>query len=320
MARSLALAAAGRSRHRPRRLFPAHGGGVRAGVDAARAEPHRGSATARSQFRPAASAGHRDRGRDRGPDRRFLFGRAVACPYRTRPARGQDAQGRDPDAAARAARSLRRARLGSGAGGGDVLCCRRRTDEACRRRVRLAGRNDARQLPRRCLGEPATLYRPTAGDLARPAARRAGANRRPALGAGGKHAGHPRDRNSSRRRHKRRARRASFRRAKQQRRGHGGAPVRDQRRRGGHRARRCRKRRHLAIHCHPGQAADHRARQGSGRSGARRVAALLQARGRLRRRRRAGDVQAADPPGDQRATGACRRRAPRTGSDRAPRI
>src|SRR5215510_12921015 len=43
----LALAAACRARHRPRRLLPADGGRVRAGVDAARAEPHRGSATAR---------------------------------------------------------------------------------------------------------------------------------------------------------------------------------------------------------------------------------------------------------------------------------
>src|SRR5215831_10154704 len=62
--------------------------------------------------------------------RRFLFGRAVACPYRTRPARGQGAQGRDSDAAARAARPLRRARLGGGVGGCDVLRGRRRTDEA----------------------------------------------------------------------------------------------------------------------------------------------------------------------------------------------
>src|SRR5262249_46876454 len=77
----LALAAAGRPRHPPRCLLPADGGRVRAGVDAARAEPHRGSATARPQFRPAASARHRDRGRDRGPDRRFLFSRLVACPF-----------------------------------------------------------------------------------------------------------------------------------------------------------------------------------------------------------------------------------------------
>src|SRR5262249_58641515 len=46
----LALAAAGWPRHRPRRLLPADGGRVRAGVDAARAEPHRGSATARPQL------------------------------------------------------------------------------------------------------------------------------------------------------------------------------------------------------------------------------------------------------------------------------
>jgi Domain of unknown function (DUF4175) len=44
---------------------------------------------------------------------------------RTRPARGQDAQGRDSDAAARPARPLRRACLGGGAGGRDVFRCRR---------------------------------------------------------------------------------------------------------------------------------------------------------------------------------------------------
>src|SRR6516164_4978392 len=121
----LALAAAGRPRRRPWHFLPAHRGRVRACVDAARAEPHRRSATARSQFRLAASAGDRHRRRDRGPDRRFVFGRVVACPYRARPARGQDAQSRDSDAAARAARSLCRARLGGGAGGRDVLRCRR---------------------------------------------------------------------------------------------------------------------------------------------------------------------------------------------------
>jgi len=66
-----------------------------------------------------------DRKRDRGPDRRFVFGRVVACPYRTRPARGQDPESRDSDAAARAARSLCRACLGGGAGGRDVRRCRR---------------------------------------------------------------------------------------------------------------------------------------------------------------------------------------------------
>src|SRR5499433_74623 len=232
--------------------------------------------------------------------RGFLFGRAVACPYRTRPARGQDAQGRDSNAAARAARPLRRARLGGGVGGCDVLRGRRRTDEAHRRCVRLAGRDDAGQFPHRCLGEPAALYRPPAGDPAGPAAGRAGTERRRPFGAGGKRAGHPRDRNSPRCGRKRRTCRAFLRRAKQQRQGHRGAALRHQRRRGGDRSRRRRERRHLAVHRHPGQAADHRARQGAGRPGARSVAALLQARGRLRRHRRAGDVQAAQQRGNQR--------------------
>src|SRR5262247_2741656 len=54
-------------------------------------------------------------------DRRFLFGGAVACPYRTRPARCQDAQGRYSRAATRAARPLRSARVGGGTGGRDVF-------------------------------------------------------------------------------------------------------------------------------------------------------------------------------------------------------
>src|SRR5262249_55184896 len=67
VARPVALAAAGRPRHRPRHLLSARRGRVRAWADAARAKPDRTASTARSQFRLAASAGHRDRGRDRGP-------------------------------------------------------------------------------------------------------------------------------------------------------------------------------------------------------------------------------------------------------------
>ena len=142
------------------------------------------------------------------------------------------------------ARSLRRARPRGGAGGCDVLRRRRGTDEAHRRRLRLAGRDGAGQFPHRRLGEPADLYRPAAGDPAGAAARRAGADRRHALGAGGKHARHSRDRNSPRR-----GRRAAgspsrrSRRAKRQRQGHRGAPFRDQRGRRGDRARRRRERR-----------------------------------------------------------------------------
>src|SRR5262249_36482765 len=103
-----------------------------------------------------------------------------------------------------------------------------------------------------CWGAPAPLSGPPAGDPAGPAAGRAGTNRRRPLGAGGKHAGRPRDRNSPRRGRKRWPCRAFLRRAKQQRQGHGRAPLRHQRCRHGHRSRRCRERRQLAVHRYPG--------------------------------------------------------------------
>jgi hypothetical protein len=117
---------------RSRCLLSARRRGVRPVPDAAHPEPDGRSPAARPQLRPAPSAGHRDRRRDRRSDRRFVFHRAVACPCGARVARGQDAQGRDPDATAGAARSLRRARPRGGAGGCDVLCRGRGTHEARR--------------------------------------------------------------------------------------------------------------------------------------------------------------------------------------------
>ena len=58
----------------------------------------------------------------------------------------------------------------------------------------------------------------------------------------------------------------------------------------------CCERRHLDLHRHAGPAADDRAHQGSGAAGARRAAARLQDRGRLRRRRRAGELRAQGVP------------------------
>ena len=69
---------------------------------------------------------------------------------------------------------------------------------------------------------------------------------------------------------------------------------------GGNRARRRRQRRDLAVHRHPGQAPDDCARQGPRGAGARRAATFLQARRRLRRCRRPGEVQAAEQRGHQR--------------------
>ena len=202
------------------------------------------------------------------------------------------------------ARSVRAARPRGGAGGRDVLRRRRRADEARRRRLRLAGRDRAGQFPHRCLGEPADLYRQAAGDPAGPAAGRAGADRRRAVGAGGQHAGHPRQRNSPRRDDERRACRARLRRAQQQRQGYRGAPLRDQR---------CAAQRPCAAPpraTSPGSSPPSRTSRRPSRSprirrpGARRAAALLQARGRLRRRRRAGDVQAAEQRRHQRPSAA----------------
>ena len=164
-------------------------------------------APARSQQRPAAPAGHRDRRRDRCAVRGFLRHRAVARPCRARARRRQDAEGRHAGAARRVARSICVARARGRAGGGDVLRRRQRPPEADRRRVRLAGRDGAGQFPHRCLGVAADLYRQAAGDPAGPARRRADPGRRRDGGAGRQHAGHPRDRpGAARRGHERRPR------------------------------------------------------------------------------------------------------------------
>ena len=136
----------------------------------------------------AASAGDRDRRRDRGPDRRFALGRALARAYRACAAGGHDAQGRRAGAAAGAARSVRVARAGGGAGGGDLRRRRRRADQAHRGGLRLARRDGAGQFPDRRLGVAADLYRPAAGDPAGPATGRAGADRGQSVGAGRQHA------------------------------------------------------------------------------------------------------------------------------------
>src|SRR5262249_32890263 len=67
------------------------------------------------------------------------------------------------------------------------------------------GREEAGLFPHGCWGEPPSLPGAPASNSAGSAARRAGTDRHRALGAGGKHTGHPRDRNSPRCGHKRRA-------------------------------------------------------------------------------------------------------------------
>ena len=112
--------------------------------------------------------------------------------------------------------------------------------------------------------------------------------------------------------------------------GHRGEALHHHRRRQRHREGR-RRERHLAFQRHPGPSADHRARQGAGAAAARLAAAQLQARGRLRRGRRAGDVRAQGrdrrPAARSRARctrrrtsrWCCRRRAPATAPARPPR-
>src|SRR5258708_15540248 len=117
VARALALDAADASRDRAWHLLSPHRGGLCAAVDVARAEPRRGAATTRSQFRLTASTSDRNCGRNRGPERGFLFHRSLARAYRTRLACGQDAESRHPSAPARAARSLGPARLSGGVWG-----------------------------------------------------------------------------------------------------------------------------------------------------------------------------------------------------------
>ena len=275
-----------------------------------------------------------------------LLAGALARPYRARLAVRHPAQGRSAVAAPGGARSLCAARAGPGAGDRHLRGRRRRAPAAHLGGLRLAGRDRAGQFPRRCLGEPADLYGQAAGDPAGHAARRADADRIQSgrtglVGAGRQHAGHPRHRRcSSRRRGDRRPRRSEGRGtgrcqgrpADQSREGHRGAPLHHQRCGQCHRPGRRPQRGDLAIHRHTGPAADHRAHQGSGGAGARQPAALLQARGRLRRGRRAGELQAQGRRRRRPIAAAlavrgarvpacrCRRRAPATGSARPPRI
>ncbi len=117
-----------------------------------------------------------------------------------------------------------------------------------------------------------------------------------------------------------------------ERQGHRGAPVRHQRGRHGHRARRRFARRDLALHRHPRQAADDRAGQGPGR--ARRAAPCCfptssrTTTASSARRRSSSCRTSKAPTGSRRARSTtrptsrwcCRRRAPRTASGRPPRI
>ena len=95
-----------------------------------------------------------------------------------------------------------------------------------------------------------------------------------------------------RRRRQRRHRRGQDRRSAAGAQGHRGAPLHHHRSRHRHRARAAATTSIWSVQRHPGSRADHRARQGAGSPAPRLAAAQLQARGRLRRGRRAGDIRA----------------------------
>ena len=88
-------------------------------------------------------------------------------------------------AAARHPRSLGAARAGHGDAGRGLLRRRRRARDAGRRGIRLERRAGADQCPRRCLDQPAALYRQAAGHpVGRQQGGRSAAGLRPARGAG----------------------------------------------------------------------------------------------------------------------------------------
>ena len=237
-----------------------------------------------------------------------------------------DAEGRPAAPRLAAARSRSRCAPGAGAGGRDLLCRRRRAHPAHRCGVRLARRDDAGEFPRRRLGDPAGLYRQAAGHPAglrpgEPVHRPPLSTCRPAacwwcapaaqLGSTCRHAAAwPKPQPEG---------------AAASRQGHRRAPLHHQRRRHRDGAR------HLAsdVTCSspPFRTCRRRSRSPrTGGAGPRRAATLLQDRGRLRRCRRAGGVQALK---DERRPTAmprvrsmrrrisrwcCRRRAPATAS------
>ena len=132
------------------------------------ADRDRGAAAARSGEPAAAPAGHRHRRPDGAGGRRSVRSRALARACRARAARGACAQGRHAGAAA-VARAIPIALRASGAdpGGRNLLRRRQRALSAHRRRLRLARRGGVGELPDRCLGDAAGLYRPAAADPAR---------------------------------------------------------------------------------------------------------------------------------------------------------
>ena len=279
----------------------------------ARARCGRWPAPARSRQRPSPSSGDDDRRRARGHAAGSVFAGAVESPCRAHARRGARLQGGLAVAADRRARSLRAARPGADRLHRHLHRRRRRTLEAHRRGVRLAGRGAAGEFPRRRMGHPARLYRPAAGHSCRHASRRAWAanrrRRRAGFRSGRQHACGARHRQTrsryfrQRRRDPRQGSRAGAGR-------HARVPVQDR----GDRQRDaawCRRRFDLGVQCHSRPAADHRARQGSRAAGARLAPVILPPRGRLRGDPGAGHVCPQRPARGKRRRAASALRAAR---------
>ena len=296
LARALAMAAAARPRRRRDRFCHRRGRGAGAVGTAAHAGRARELAPARPRQRAPPPPGDRDCRRARGCRERSLFAGVVERPCRARHGGGARAENRRAGPARRLARSICAARAGAARLHRHVFCRRRRTVEAHRGGVRLAGRGAAGEFPCRRLGGAAGLYRQAAAGAARHSSRRNGASagagfgRRPVRRAGQLDADRALDRQCHprrcrlRRRHGVQGGGASAGRNRR-------ASLYDHRHRRGDAARR-RRGSDLAVQRHSRQSADHRAHQRSANAEPRLAVIVLSARGRLRRLPSRGHLRA----------------------------
>ena len=284
LGRPLAAGATDRPGHRRRHFRSAGARGGHSLSPAAPALAQRRAEPGRQGQRrapPARDRADRHDGRQcRRPDRAG----ALAGSSRARAALGPQIARRLALAPGVVARPDGAARSRAAAGGCDLHRGGPGAGQTHLRRLRLARRRAAEELPRGCLGQSADLYRPPARDAHR-ARQRAGSDR----GARGQRPRRARNR-------KRASRRRGARRARAGRAGQRGAIARrqrrtspdDQRRRECKGRRRHRRRARLALQRNSRPRAHDRIHQGSRAAGARRPAHGLQNRRRLRRRRSQG--------------------------------
>ena len=176
LARALAVAAAAGPHRRRDRFCHRRRRGAGAVGAAAHAGRARELAPARPRQRAPPPPGDRDRRRARGRPERSLFAGVVERPCRARHGGGARAENRRAGSARRLARSICAARAGAARLHRHVFCRRRRTVEAHRGGVRLAGRGAAGRISAaRRLGGAAGLYRASrAAGAARHSSRRYG--------------------------------------------------------------------------------------------------------------------------------------------------